>query len=106
MDRESELSMRSFFRKHPKIHSLIHWLSFALGGVMMSQDKILGASALFPADSVVPRYIAYGLGVVAFSTILIGKAEAATADPAAPTSAISASEAITKVEKSDPEKSK
>lgn len=67
--------MRAFFRRHPKIHATIHWLSFALGGVMLMQDKILGAAALFPADSVVPRYIAYGLGTLAFSTVLIGKVD-------------------------------
>jgi hypothetical protein len=65
--------MRAFFRRHSKIHAAIHWLLFALGGIVLDQDKILGAAALFPAGSVIPRYIAYGLGVVAFSNLLVGK---------------------------------
>lgn len=88
--------MHNFFRKHPRIHSTVHWLAFATGGIMLVQDKILGASALFPADSVIPRYIAYGLGTLAFSSLLIGAADKKL-DEAAPTAA--ASEAITEVDK-------
>jgi hypothetical protein len=67
--------VRAFFRCHPKIHATVHWLSAALGSLVLMQDKILGASMLFPADSTVPRCIAYGLGILAFSNLLVGKVE-------------------------------
>jgi hypothetical protein len=94
--------MRNFFRRHPQIHITLHYIVWVVGGLALVQDKILGASALFPADSMIPRYIAYGLATVAFSNILLGQALVVT-DPAAPD--VPASEAVTKVEKVDPEKS-
>ena len=46
---------------------------------------------LFPADSIAPRCIAYGLGVLAFSSLLVGKVEKVISQ----TGAIPQSERIT-----------
>jgi hypothetical protein len=94
--------MRNFFRRHPQIHIAVHYVAWIVGGFSLMQDRILGASSLFPPDSMIPRYIAYGLATVAFSNILLGQALIVT-DPAAPD--VVASEAVTKTEKVDPEKS-
>lgn len=90
--------IRAFFRRHPSIHGVVHWFAFMLGGLLEVQDKILGASALFPEGSKVPHYVGWGFGVVAFSNIFVGKVEKVV-DPAAPTGAIPTSEAITTVTK-------
>lgn len=97
--------MRSFFRNHPKLHSTLHWLALTLGGLFELQERLLGASAMFPAGSKIPHDIAFVLAVVAFSNILVGRVDKA-ADPAAPVGAIPASEAITKVEQVDGGQSK
>jgi hypothetical protein len=90
--------MRAFFRRHPKIHTTIHWVSVTLGGLLLAQDRILGATAFFPADSVLPRYIGYGLGVLAFSNLLVGKADSALSEQTAKVETVE-SEAKTKPEK-------
>lgn len=96
--------MRNFFRRHPRIHASIHWVAFTLGGLVEMQDRLLGAVALFPADSKWPHDIAFVLGVVAFSNVLVGRADKAL-EPAAP--AAPASEAVTQeLQKSDLEASK
>lgn len=91
--------IRAYFRAHPQIHKWIHRLAFAVGGVLLVQDKILGASAFFPADSMVPRVVAYGLGVLAFSNLFIGAADQQLdnndAQAAAPAREVPKSEAIT-----------
>jgi len=46
---------------------------------------------------VIPRYIAYGLGVLAFSNLLVGAADKKL-DEAAPKVEVPASEAVTKDE--------
>jgi hypothetical protein len=92
----------AYFRRHPKIHFTLHSVLWVVSGLELLQPKLLGASALFPEGSAIPKYIAYGLATIAFSNIFIGKAAEFT-DPAAP--AVPASEAVTKVEKVNPEKS-
>jgi hypothetical protein len=90
--------VRAFFRAHPRIHTTFHGAALAISAILLVQDKILGASAFF-AGSNVPQYIAWGLGILTFSNLLIGAADQQLGQldqpPAAPTNVIPISEAIT-----------
>jgi len=90
--------MRAFFRRHPKIHTVVHWVCAVLGGVLSLQDKILGAAALLPADSSLIRYVGYTLATVAFSNVFIGKADSILDEQTAKVETVE-SEAETKPEK-------
>jgi hypothetical protein len=100
--------LRAYFRVHPRIHATIHWIAGSLGAIIELQDRLLGAAAVFPADSKWQHNVAYVLGVIAFSNVLVGRADKGLSpEAAAPVAPTSASEAITVVERNiDPEKSK
>jgi hypothetical protein len=96
----------TFFQKHPTLHKVVDYAMVGVGFILATQDQLLAAAALFPEGSNAPRFIGYGLGVLAFSKILFGRVQVAgdgKFDSAAPT--VPASEAVTKVERPDPEKS-
>jgi hypothetical protein len=96
----------TFFQKHPTLHKAVDYAMVGVGFILATQDQLLAAAALFPEGSSAPRFIGYGLGVLAFSKILFGRVQVAgdgKFDSAAPT--VPASEAVTKVERPDPEKS-
>lgn len=116
----------NFFQRHPKIHALIHWLMGSVGFILSTQDQILAATGLVPPGSKIPRFVGYGLATLAFSKILLGRAQVAGGEaapvPAAedalaamipstensvPKTVVPASEAVTVVERGiDPSKSK
>lgn len=89
----------------------------AVGFLLATQDQLLAATQLVPPGSKIPRFVGYALATLAFSKILLGRAQVAGGEaaplpaaedalaamipsttPAAPT-AIPASEAITTVDK-------
>lgn len=107
----------TFFQRHPKIHAAIHWSMGSVGFILATQDQLLAATQLIPAGSKIPRFVGYGLGALAFSKILLGRAQVAGGETApvpavedalasmipstensAPTKVVPASEAITKDE--------
>jgi hypothetical protein len=98
----------TFFQKHPKIHAAIHWLMSGVGFLLATQDQLLAATQLVPPGSKIPRFVGYALATLAFSKILLGRAQVAGGESASgiPTVETPASEAITVVEKNiDPKKS-
>jgi hypothetical protein len=99
----------TYFQRHPKIHAAVHWTMSGVGFILATQDQLLAATQLVPEGSKIPRFVGYGLAVLAFSKIFLGRVQVAggEAEAAAPVAPTAASEAITVVERNiDPGKSK
>ena len=67
----------NFFAKHPNIHTVVHYLLAGTGFILATQDKLLAATALIPEGSSIPRFVGYGLAVLSFSNIFLGRVDAA-----------------------------
>jgi hypothetical protein len=114
----------TYFQRHPKIHAAVHWTMSGVGFILATQDQLLAATRLVPPGSKIPRFVGYGLAVLAFSKIFLGRVQVAGGEVApapaaadalaamvpstgAPVTEVPKSEAITVVERNiDPSKSK
>ena len=53
-----------------------------VGFILSTQDQILAATGLVPPGSKIPRFVGYGLATLAFSKILLGRAQVAGGETA------------------------
>jgi hypothetical protein len=103
------LSMIAFLEKHPQLHNAMHVLSAAVSFLLIAPNEELAQMmTALPGSITTHRYFGFGLALLTFTRAFVRGAKALgagkPADPAAPV--VPASEALTKVEKIDAEKSK
>jgi len=95
----------TLFEKCPQLHRALHWVSAAVSFLLIAPPEALARWMSFlPGDISTHRYAGYALALLTFSRALVKQEKAKAVDPAAPT--VPASEAPTKVEKINPEKSR
>lgn len=90
--------------RYPALGRLAHWVSATVSFLLVAPNEEIAQMMTFlPGSITTHRWVGFGMALLTFTRFLAAGAKR-VADPAAPS--VPASEAVTKLEKVDPEKSK
>lgn len=100
-------ALADFFVKHPGLHKAAHLVFAAVAFLLFApSDEIAKLTEFLPGSVTTHRYFGFALALLTFTRFFVRQAQAFGSKPDAAAPQVPASEAVTKVERVNPEKSK